>query len=88
MNPQSKKYEKSHSKRKQKNGLNTNKATSLSNFNGTIVKCTLVWVLFYLINHVPHKIKCSSLTQKRITVSAGAQAQAKDLLVSKSSKKH
>lgn len=60
-NPKSKKAKQRYSKAKEENRLNTERATSFSNLNGTVVKCTLVWMLIYLIDNGAHKIKCSSL---------------------------
>ena len=63
-NPYSKKANKGDSKEEQENRLNTERSTSFSNFNGTIVECALVWVLLYLIDNGPHKMICSRLQQK------------------------
>lgn len=69
-NPYSKKANKANSKEKKENWLNTERATSFSNFKGTIEECALVWALVYLIDNGAHKIKCSRLQQGKTTVAA------------------
>ena len=63
---QSKKDKKRDSKAKQENRFNNEKSTGLNNFNGTIVKGTLIWVLVYLIYNGAYKIKGSRLQQKKL----------------------
>lgn len=59
--PQSKNDKKSDGKGNQENRLDADKGSSINNFNGAIIECTLVWLLFYLINNGSHKIECSGL---------------------------
>ena len=65
-NPYSSKAKKWNSKANQENRLDTERATSFSNFKGTIVEGTLIWKLVYLIDNGSHEIKCSSLQEFEI----------------------
>nr|GMD02541.1 hypothetical protein Iba_chr06aCG0300 [Ipomoea batatas]GMD05000.1 hypothetical protein Iba_chr06bCG2460 [Ipomoea batatas]GMD11012.1 hypothetical protein Iba_chr06fCG0300 [Ipomoea batatas] len=61
MKPEYKKANKTNSKTKQENRLNTEKTSRLSHFNSAIVECALVGMLVYFINNAPNKIKRTSL---------------------------